>query len=212
MSKQNIRNIILDAGHGGINAQGLYTTLGKYFVFPSGEIAYEGVINRAIVSAMAQKLRLTGKNVVFTVDPANPKDISLKDRVLNANKYSAQESVFVSIHNNASGSFASGARGFEIFTTPGQNNSDKLADEIYKEVAILYNQLGLKLRSDISDGDYDKEEGFYVLKGVNMPAVLVECLFFDNYEDYKKLKDSTFISQLAQAISKGITNYITTKQ
>ena len=41
MSKQNIRNIILDAGHGGINAQGLYTTLGKYFVFPSGEIAYE---------------------------------------------------------------------------------------------------------------------------------------------------------------------------
>jgi len=41
-----------------------------------------------------------------------------------------------------------------------------------------------------------------------MPAVLIECLFFDNYDDYTKLKDKMFIESLANAIYLGIQNYI----
>ena len=43
-----IKNIILDFGHGGIDENGNYTTLGKKHTFPNGETAYEGVINRRI--------------------------------------------------------------------------------------------------------------------------------------------------------------------
>lgn len=114
---KDIDNIIIDAGHGGINNQGLYTTQGKYFVFPNGEIAYEGVINRKIAQALATELRNAGKNVIFTVNPLDPEDISLKKRVAIANKY-ASKSIFISIHNNASEGFGT-ARGFEIFNTPG---------------------------------------------------------------------------------------------
>ena len=41
-----------------------------------------------------------------------------------------------------------------------------------------------------------------------MPAVLIECLFFDNKEDFKKLKDQSFINQLTNAICQGVLNYI----
>ena len=202
-----IKNIIIDPGHGGINSQGVYTTQGKSYKFPNGEIAYEGVINRNISKSLGDKLKVRGFNVVYTVDPSNATDLSLGGRVKAANKYSSQDSLFVSIHNNAMGKPGS-ASGFEIFTTPGQNNSDVLAENIYNEVAKLYKKINLKLRYDYSDKDYDKESGFYVIKGANMPAVLLECLFFDNYEDYKKLKDKTFIEQLTDAIYKGILNYI----
>ena len=202
-----IKNIIIDPGHGGINSQGVYTTQGKSYKFPNGEIAYEGVINRNISKSLGDKLKVRGFNVVYTVDPSNATDLSLGGRVKAANNYSSQDSLFVSIHNNAMGKPGS-ASGFEIFTTPGQNNSDVLAENIYNEVAKLYKKINLKLRYDYSDKDYDKESGFYVIKGANMPAVLLECLFFDNYEDYKKLKDKTFIEQLTDAIYKGILNYI----
>lgn len=51
-----IKNIIIDPGHGGINSQGVYTTQGKSYKFPNGEIAYEGVINRNISKALGNKL------------------------------------------------------------------------------------------------------------------------------------------------------------
>ena len=202
-----IKNIIIDPGHGGINSQGVYTTQGKSYKFPNGEIAYEGVINRNISKALGNKLKSNGFNVIYTVDPSDPNDVSLGERVRKANRYSSKDSVFVSIHNNAMGKPGT-ARGFEIFTTFGQNNSDKLAESIYNEVAKLYNKLNLKLRYDLSDKDHDKEAGFYVIKGANMPAVLIECLFFDNYNDYTKLKDKMFIESLANAIYLGIQNYI----
>lgn len=201
-----VTNIIIDPGHGGIDANGVYTTNGKYFIFANGEIAYEGVINRTIAKALGDKLKSHNKNVIFTVKPNDCTDLSLSKRVAIANKYPSNSSIFISIHNNAA-AISGVARGFEIFTTPGQNNSDKLAEAIYKEVASLYYSLGLKLRPDLSDSDHDKEANFYIIKGVNMPAVLLECLFFDNIEDYKKLKDPIFINKLAEAICNGILAY-----
>lgn len=201
-----LTNIVLDPGHGGINTQGLYTTQGKYYVFPSGEVAYEGVINRTIAKSLGIKLSNLGYNVIYTVQPTNASDISLGNRVSIANKYS-KNGIFISIHNNASGGINT-ARGFEIFTTPGQNNSDKLGQKIYDSVKVLYDSEGLKLRVDQSDGDSDKESPFYMIKNVNMPAVLIECLFFDNYQDFLKLKDPVFIDRLTDAILQGVLNYL----
>ena len=61
---------------------------------------------------------------------------------------------------------------FSVFTTPGQNNSDKVAESILNNLEKDFPEL--KGRFDTSDGDKDKEANFQVLRGVNCPAVLIE--------------------------------------
>lgn len=130
-----------------------------------------------------------GYNILYTVNPNDPEDISLDKRVRFANQFGKDESIYISIHNNASPTPGK-ARGFEIYTSPGKTRSDDLADNIYRHVKLLYDKLNIPMRYDLSDGDWDKEERFYVLMHTKMPAVLLEVLFFDNYDDYKLLKDS----------------------
>jgi N-acetylmuramoyl-L-alanine amidase len=203
-----MKNIILDFGHGGIDSNGNYTTApSKMFEFPNGEIAYEGVINRQIGGHLALYLKTHNEfNVVPTVKVCDPRDISLSYRVGVANQYNATDTIFVSIHSNASQNH--NASGFSIFTTRGVTKSDELATCIGKEVERYYNHLNLKLRFDFSDRDLDKETDFYVLRRTRCPAVLLECLFFDYWNDYVKLKDPEFQKELAWRIYKGIIKYL----
>ena len=67
------------------------------------------------------------------MEPSDYRDFSLSKRVEIINKFSAKNSILISIHNNAT-LIPGTATGFEIFTTKGQNNSDKLADCIFLEV------------------------------------------------------------------------------
>lgn len=204
-----IKNIILDFGHGGIDENGNYTTQGKKHTFSNGETAYEGVINRRIGGMLRGYLRMLDDNynIITTVDENDSRDLSLSYRVRVANRYPASETIFISIHNNA---FNSEVRGFEIYTTRGVTKSDALAESIANAVEPFYDDLKLKLRYDTSDGDKDKEAEFYVLKRTNCPAVLIECLFFDNTEDYKRLKDPEFVKDLSWRIFVGIRNYLNT--
>ena len=202
-----IKNIILDFGHGGIDENGNYTTNGKKFTFPNGETAYEGVINRRIGGMLRAFLRMLDDdyNIVVTVDENDPRDLSLSYRVRIANQFPASQTIFVSIHNNA---FNSKARGFEIYTTRGVTKSDALAESIANEVEPYYKDLSLKLRYDLTDGDKDKEAEFYVLRRTACPAVLVECLFFDNAEDYALLKDPEFVKEISWRMFLGIKKYV----
>ena len=83
-----IKNVVLDPGHGGIDRNGKYTTApAKMYKFPNGEVAYEGVLNRAIAKEVARCLEgESGINVIFTVSPEDPKDVSLSERVRITNK------------------------------------------------------------------------------------------------------------------------------
>lgn len=201
-----IKNIVLDFGHGGLNKFGQYTTApNKMHTYPCGEVAYEGVLNREIGARLHKKLDNTNLNVVATVDADDSRDKSLSYRVRVANTYNPKETIFISIHSNA---FNGDVRGFEIYTTVGTTESDKVAENVYNEVSELYSELKLRLRHDFSDGDPDKEVDFYVLRKTKCPAVLIECLFFDNWEDFKFLKDKCFQEKLANAIYKGIINYV----
>lgn len=202
-----VKNIILDFGHGGIDENGNYTTRGKKHTFPNGETAYEGVINRRIGGMIRSFLRMLDDdyNIVTTVDENDPRDLALSYRVRVANQYPASETLFISIHNNA---FNSKARGFEIYTTRGVTKSDALAESIANAIEPYYKDLNLKLRYDLRDGDKDKEAEFYVLKRTACPAVLLECLFFDNAEDYALLKDPEFIKEISWRIFEGIRNYL----
>lgn len=202
-----IKTIVLDFGHGGLDKSGRYTTgTKKMHTFSETEIAYEGVINRQIGKRLQRKLAGTNLNIITTVDADDPTDVSLGNRVRTANKQNPKETILISIHSNA---FNTRVRGFELFTSKGLTESDKIAESIADEVEQVYKELNLKLRYDLSDGDKDKEADFYVLRKSKCPAVLIECLFFDNYEDYKHLTDVYFQERLAIAIYKGIINYVT---
>ena len=204
-----MKNVILDFGHGGIDKNGNYTTApNKMYKFPNGKIAYEGVINRQIGALIEVFLKNHNElNIVTTVKSSDPRDLSLSHRVSVANKYTPSDTIFVSIHSNASKKH--NASGFSIYTTKGITKSDELATCIGKEVEKYYKKLNLNLRFDFySDGDLDKENDFYVLRKTRCPAVLLECLFFDFWDDFILLNDSEFQKEFAWRVYKGIIKYI----
>lgn len=206
-----IKNVVLDFGHGGVDKDGNYTTApNKMHTFPDGVVAYEGVLNRQIGGHVYTCLRAHPElNVICTVKEDDPRDLSLSYRVRVANSLPAESTIFVSIHCNASPGH--NASGFEIFTTKGITESDRLAQVIGEALEGTLNKFNLKFRKDLSDGDYDKEADFYVLRKTNCPAVLLECGFFDFRPDYELLKDPLFQGDLGSFIYTGIINYINGK-
>ena len=45
----------------------------------------------------------------------------------------------------------------------------------------------IRMMSDLSDGDHDFEESFYMVRKTVCPAVLVETCFYDNRKDFDYL-------------------------
>lgn len=202
-----IDTIIIDRGHATLGKKGEYVTPGKQAVLPNGRHVYEGFENQRYAQVLASKAKVLGFNVEFTVDPTNPEDPSLYHRVLRANaSKKAKTSLFVSLHNNAGGNGK--GTGTEIFTSKGQTLSDKFAENMLIRIKEAYPER--KIRADVSDGDLDKEENFYVIRKTSMPAVLCEFGFFDNPIDYDWLSDPCVINNLCDALMKGICDTLIT--
>jgi len=185
---------LLDFGHGGYDSG----AVGK-----NG--TYEKNINMSVGFKIANYLKFTGINVCYTRDNDKvswPSNLSqdLAKRMQIANSYNPD--IFVSIHCN---SFSANSKGFEIFTTPGQNNSDILAIKIHSRVKYAFPNL--VYREDLSDGDIDKEAKFYVIKYAKCPSTLIELLFISNPEEEKMLNDPEFQDKMAFAIAQGIGDY-----
>lgn len=141
---------------------------------------------RDIAAGVVKRLQAQGFDAELLVP--EERDVPLTERAARANAWCARlgaENVcLVSIHNNAlgNGSRWMTARGWEAWTTKGQTRGDKLADCLY-DAARRYLPAGTKIRTDMTDGDRDKEADFTVLRRTKCPAVLTENLFQDNRED-----------------------------
>ena len=48
---------------------------------------------------------------------------------------------------------------------------------------------------------------FYVLKGAQSPAILVEIGFLSNYDEERRIKNSYYRQQIAESIAEGIRNF-----
>lgn len=173
---------LIDAGHGGIDSSGKYTTAPKKMhEFENGLVFYEGVVNRIYATELWN--RLGDLEIDFGLVYHDWKDTYLHDRTKMANIIHAKKKncILLSLHSNAlDGAGPAKPKGFEIFTSPGETKSDK-----YAEIFARFYETHLPqfpFRSDTTDGDKDKEEKFTILTSSNCPAILIENLFFDELE------------------------------
>lgn len=186
--------ILIDAGHG-------VNTAGKRSPEINGSRLYEYVFNRHLASAIFDEAFARGINAHIVVPELD--DVELSIRAYRVNQYiktsKCERCVLFSIHGNAAGNGSSWckARGWEAWTTRSKNNSDRLATLLYKEVERLLPEV--RLRTDMSDGDQDKEKDFTIIKMANCPAVLTENLFYDNLEDLELMMDEGVVERLAKA-------------
>ena len=188
--------ILIDNGHG-IDTKGKHSPL----VEPVSEVLFEWLYTRDIARKMVSISEEKGLHAVLLV-PEN-EDVPLRVRAQRANEYikshPQERCVLFSIHGNAAGDGKEWktARGFEAWTTIGQNRSDTLAMLLYEQVRLFLPEI--KVRKDSTDGDDDKEENFTVIKLANCPAVLSECLFYDNKEDLALMKSEKVKIYFAEA-------------
>lgn len=186
--------VLIDNGHGS-NTKGKRSPDGRLM-----EYAYTREIAELVVSELLKK-GIDAERIV-----REEVDVPLQERCRRVNQYKASEAILVSIHCNAAGSGADwmSARGWEAWTSVGQTKADNLATCLYKAA----DEAGLKTRKDMTDGDPDKEEGFYILKHTVCPAVLTENLFQDNKEDVAFLLSEDGKQAIVNLHVNGIINFI----
>lgn len=115
--------------------------------------------------------------------------------------------ILISIHCNAAGNGQwLNARGWSAFTSRGTTRADTIANFLYTEAERQF--VGQKIRKDMSDGDPDWEEGFYILRKTVCPAVLTENFFQDNKNDVEYLLSAEGRSAIVATHVNGIVNYI----
>jgi len=127
-------------------------------------------------------------------------DLYARARIANQ----CRADVFVSVHCNSSPN--PNAHGVEVWTCRGDTGADKLAECIIS--SFRRNLPELTIRTDMTDGDSDKEADFIVLTATAMPAVLVELPFISNPKEEMLLKDGRYQLKLAQAIAEGVAEYL----
>ena len=192
--------ILIDNGHG-------LMTAGKRS--PDGQFA-EPFYNREIARRVVSDLSDRGLDAELLVPEDD--DISLAERVRRVNAacflLGTQNVILVSIHVNAAGNGSKwlNATGWSVYTCKGHTESDKLAECLC--LAAIKNFPGRRIRTDMSDGDMDWEEGFYILRKSLCPAVLTENFFMDNHSDLEYLQSRAGKQAVVDTHVEGIVEYL----
>lgn len=178
--------VCIDPGHGGRDPGA---------VGPSG--VQEKVVTLAVAKKVASILRSAGIDVVLTRDADKllhdniNTDLGMRYKIANQ----AKADVLVSIHCNSAANSA--ANGTETYHYTGSVAGAKLATAIQ---SCLVPALGLRDRGV-------KQANFAVLRGTNMPAVLIELAFISNPTEEGLLETPMFQDKAARAIAEGVADY-----
>jgi N-acetylmuramoyl-L-alanine amidase len=121
-----------------------------------------------------------------------------------ANKLHAEKpSLLIPIHSN--GVTNPTAHGHEVFTSPGETNSDQLATFWVEEFESTFPNI--HVRKDTTDNDPDKEANFTELTQTACPAIYLELLFHTNDAEVRILRDWKFRLQTGLALMRAIKSY-----
>ena len=192
--------ILIDPGHG-------IDTPGKRS--PDG-LFREYLWNRQVADLILEGLVSAGVDASLVVTETN--DVTLRNRVNRVNticnRLGASNVLLVSVHANAAGNGSAwmNAKGWSCYTSKGKTQSDQVAECLYDAFEAEFQDR--KIRKDMSDGDRDWEENFYVLQKSKCPAVLLENFYYDNREECAWMLQEETKRRIASAAVKGIIKYI----
>lgn len=204
-SARPIKTIVLDPGHGGKdpgNKEG--SRLEKTYTLQ-------------LAKDLRDVLSKAGFQIYFT--RRFDSTVELDQRPVLARQRGAD--LFISLHfNSADGAGGSSAKGAEVFClTPANTHSTNDREgrgasatvpgnrHDTRNVQLAYQvQRALVTKSNSEDRGV-KRARFAVLRGAEMPAVLIEAAFMTNASDAKKIYDTTQRRALAQSIADGIMAY-----
>ena len=192
--------ILIDAGHG-IDTPGKRSPDGSFL---------EYLWNRQVADIVLAKLKARHIDAALVVTETN--DISLRTRVMRVNRVCDQVGIqnvlLISIHSNAAGNGSAwmNAKGWSCYTTPGKTGSDEFAECFYDAFTRAFPDR--RMRRDLTDGDSDYEENFYILAKSKCRAVLLENFFYDNREECFWLNNPRTKGRIADAIVEGLLIYL----
>ncbi|BCL36828.1 N-acetylmuramoyl-L-alanine amidase [Nostoc sp. MS1] len=172
--------VLIDPGHGGKD---------------SGAIGIGGVREKDIIlpisEKIAQVLQQNGVQVVLTRNADY--FVTLPGRVQMAERIGAD--VFVSIHANSAGAGRPEVSGLETYY---YDNGLGLARIVHNNILQSVNVRDRGVR----------RARFYVLRKSSMPSILVETGYLTGRDDVSKLQSAAYQRQMAEAIARGILQYL----
>lgn len=189
--------IVLDAGHGGADG-GCVGVNG----------VYEKDINLSIVKYLGTLLDFAGYEVVYTREEdvsiydngveglRNQKISDMENRLKIIKSY--PDSVFISVHQNQY--VKPEYFGGQMFYTTNNSGNFRLATIMQGLFAELQpkNDRSVKLI----------DNGLYLFKTTEQPALLIECGFLSNENDAAELSSMEYQKKVAFTIYKGITQFL----
>ena len=189
-SVESSDRIVLDAGHGGIDA-------GKVGV--NG--AEEKTINLSIALKIQKILEKEGIEVVMTRASgdrlADSQVEDLKKRVEIMNEENPV--LAVSIHQNSY--HEESVRGGQVFYYKDSAEGKKAAEMIQECLRAL-------------DPEHAKDakanDTYYILKKTEVPVAIAECGFLSNSAEAELLASEEYQEKVAQAVAEGIIQYMET--
>lgn len=199
-----IKTVVIDPGHGGVE-KGAASSYGN-----------EKDFTLDVALKLRPLLEAKGLRVVMTREKDEMVPLQERARIANATK----DSVFVSIHFNATDTNAS-ASGFEIYSlTPRgapstqdnallerflnmQAGSPVDAPSVVLSTAVYHAMLGYMPEFDRGI----KRARFAVLRLTSIPAILIEGGFLTERDESRLVARSEWRAKLAAAIATGIEGY-----
>jgi N-acetylmuramoyl-L-alanine amidase len=195
---ENAKLIVLDAGHGGLDSGTSGKTTG---------IA-ESVINLAVAKKCEALFGFLGVDVRMTrttdssVDDGDGATIRARKREDLQTRTQIANSgcdALISIHMNAFPN--SKYRGFQVFYSQNDERSVTLAETIQTAQKTLVDPVNVREVKAL-------DRSVYLMKNVQVPAVIVECGFLSNPEDEALLSDGEYQKGLATAICSGALEFL----
>jgi len=208
------------------------TTPGKFSPLKEdGTRFYEYEFNHIIGLKLYNKLKDIDGIKPIWINPTTD-TLSLKSRVSLVNQYceayNPKNCILVETHSNALGYGEKwyDAKGWSVFTTIGETQSDKLATCFYKAAEEVFltdpvlldlynNQKDKILRKDFSDKgnpDEDYENNFYVIKNSKCASILIENFFYTNKNDLKYIDSQHGEDKIVECYLKGIEKWKSLKK
>jgi N-acetylmuramoyl-L-alanine amidase len=197
-STQKPITVVIDAGHGGVDA-GAASTDGK-------------VKEKDLALQISQKIQQLAAsyniNVVMTRTndglPNNTTDKTDGLRARTALTEKAKADLFISIHISATDDNNTDPRysGFEVFVSNKENDrtkqSKQLGSAVVQELSKLYSTNPALLQRSMN---------IWVLEQAPCPALLIECGYITNDKDLAFISNSSNQEAIAKKILEGIVKY-----